>query len=439
MKIKRISSFIIAAAALLPVQSCVKDQQDVFPTSSSERLQAYLAEAKQILTSSETGWIMEYYPGSGQKLGGYAYYLNFTDADVEAAYELDPANTYKSLYKMTADNGPVLSFDTYNPALHYFATPSSSKYQARGGDFEFTITSVSPEKIGLRGKRSGNHYDLYPYTSDLAPEEYLAKVAEMAGSMRAAIIKGKVGETEVDGTIDFDNRRITFKYGGTAASAQDGDARDGDAEDDGKITVEVPYMYTPDGIKAYEPAEVAGYTFKHMFYFPANNVLTSGSVEFAGSLPEDYTAYKDFAGDYTLSMYKGKFTYDVTLTPDGDGTGYVMSGLLGGGHDVALGYNSARGRLTMDAQVVGTDSGNTIYLAAWGLKNGGYLYRSEEYGMEIGLDLKTGKYVFSDNGKSDDVIDSFILWAVTSSNESAGEFEGWGESQFPYLETLTRK
>lgn len=435
MKIKRISSFIIAVAALLPVQSCVKDQQDVFPTSSSERLQAYLAEAKQILTSSETGWIMEYYPGSGQKLGGYAYYLTFTDEEVEAMYELEPDDTYTSLYKMTADNGPVLSFDTYNQALHYFATPSSSLYQARGGDFEFTITSVSPEKIGLRGKRSGNHYDLYPYTSDLAPEEYLAKVSEMAGSMRAAILKGKIGETEVDGTVDFDTRRITFTYGGTAASV-----KSGDATDDGKIKVEVPYMYTPDGIKAYEPVEVAGYTIEHMFYYSANNVLTSGSVEFAGSLPEDFTAFKDFAGEYTLSMYNGKFTYDVTLAPDSEGTGYVMSGLLGGGHDVALGYNSARGRLTMNAQVVGADGSNTVYLAAWSLeKEGGSLFVDEVYGMEIVRDLKTGKFKFVDNGQSDSVIDSFILWGITSAGGSAGEFDGWGDSQFPYLETLTRK
>lgn len=445
MKLTRISSSILAAAALLSVQSCLKEQHDVFPKSSSERLQEYLEEARQILTSSETGWIMEYYPGKNQKLGGYTYYLKFTDAEVEATFELDPDNTYRSLYKMTADNGPVLSFDTYNKALHYFATPSSGEYQAKGGDFEFTITSVSPEKIGLRGKRSGNRCDLYPYSGEDTPEAYVGKVADMAAGMRASIISGKIGETEVSGTVDFDTRHLTFKYvDETAPAAVEAGETKADGKDDdpdaGKTIVSVPFMYTADGLKTYGTAEVAGYSFDHMFYHSANNILTTGSVVFAGSLPEDYTSYSDFAGNYTLSMYNGKIRYDVTLSPDKAGTGYVMSGLLDGGHDVALGYSSSRGRLSMNAQAVGADGSNTVYLAAWSLeKDGGSLFVDEVYGMEIVRDLKTGNFKFVDNGKSDSVIDSFILWGITSAGGSAGEFTGWGESQYPYLQTLTRK
>lgn len=177
-----------------------------------------------------------------------------------------------------------------------------------------------------------------------------------------------------------------------------------------------------------------------MFYHSANNILTTGSVVFAGSLPEDYTSYSDFAGNYTLSMYNGKIRYDVTLSPDKAGTGYVMSGLLDGGHDIALGYSSSRGRLSMNAQAVGADGSNTVYLAAWSLeKEGGSLFVDEVYGMEIVRDLKTGNFKFVDNGKSDSVIDSFILWGITSAGGSAGEFTGWGESQYPYLQTLTRK
>ena len=47
--------------------------------------------------------------------------------------------------------------------------------------------------------------------------------------------------------------------------------------------------------------------------------------------------------------------------------------------------------------------------------------------------------MFVDNGKTDMVIDSFILWATDASGNSAGQFKGWGNSQFPYLQTLTRK
>lgn len=338
MKFNKILTVVLAGVSVLSAQSCLKDQADVFDSSSSERLQAYIEQTREILTSNEKGWIMEYYPGSGQSKGGYAYYLAFTDAEVTASYELDPENSYKSVYKLTTDNGAVLSFDSYNQALHHFATPSSTEYQAKGGDFEFTIVSVSPEKIGLRGKRSGNHYDLYPYDSDLTPAAYLAKVADVASSMRAAIIDGKVGDTDVTGEVDFNNRRITFKYVDPAASAET-------SEDDGTVVVEAPFMYTSKGIKTYEPVEVAGATINSMDYHSDNNILTNGSIVFQGKLPEDYTQYSDFAGDFKLSMYNGRITLDVTLTPDEEGNGFLMSGFVSGDHNVYLGYDRARGVL----------------------------------------------------------------------------------------------
>lgn len=427
MKLNKIATVVLAAAALLSAQSCLKDQKDVFPESSSERLQAYLDKAKQILTESETGWIMEYYPGAGQKLGGYAYYLKFTGTEVETVCELDPEHSYKSLYKFTTDNGAVLSFDAYNSALHYFATPSSGEYQAKGGDFEFTITSVSEDKIGLVGKRSGNHYDLYPYDSELAPKDYMLKVNEMAAGMRAAIINGDVGETRVSGTVDFDNRRIKFSY------------KEGKSD----VVVEAPYMYTPDGLKPYEPVTVAGYKIDHLFYFSSTNLMTTGSIVFVGSLPADYTEYAAFAGNYTLSCYGGKIRFDVTLKRDAAGTGYLMSGLVPG-HDVALSYDSARGRLSLTVQVVGANGANTVWLAAWGLADGGNLTWAEGPGMEIVRDATTGNFNFVDNGFSSELkVDSFILWETTASGSNVGEFTGWntseGDDQFPYLESLIRK
>ena len=92
MKFNKILTVVLAGVSVLSAQSCLKDQADVFDSSSSERLQAYIEQTREILTSNEKGWIMEYYPGSGQSKGGYAYYLAFTDAEVTASYELDPEN-----------------------------------------------------------------------------------------------------------------------------------------------------------------------------------------------------------------------------------------------------------------------------------------------------------------------------------------------------------
>ena len=97
MKFNKILTVVLAGVSVLSAQSCLKDQADVFDSSSSERLQAYIEQTREILTSNEKGWIMEYYPGSGQSKGGYAYYLAFTDDEVTASYELDPENSYKSV------------------------------------------------------------------------------------------------------------------------------------------------------------------------------------------------------------------------------------------------------------------------------------------------------------------------------------------------------
>lgn len=440
MKLNRFILAGAAAASLFAAQSCLKDQQDVFEVSSSERLQAYIEEARSVLKSAENGWIMEYYPGTSQALGGYAYHLTFTGTEVEAISELDPENSYKSLYKITTDNGAVLSFDANNPVLHYFATPSSSEYQAKGGDFEFTITSVSPEKIGLRGKRSGNHYDLYSYNNELAPKQYMRKVVEMSESMRAAIIEGTIGETEVSGEIDFDTRRITFSYEVESNSVSENGET---AAVTDTVVVEVPYMYTDKGLKAYEPAKVAGYTIDNMYYHSGNNILTSGSVTFVGRLPEDYTSFSDFTGNFVLTTKISSYgPYQVTLTPNEANDGFILSG-INKNFTLNVSYNKAKGRLFLGYQIIGATTGsNYVAWCPWDADSG-YLTWLEGVGVEIYRDMSdpTGTtFLFKDNGYWESYsCNSFILYEFNSAGNSIGSYTGYGEYRYPYFYTLKRK
>ena len=84
MKLKNTIKILAAGAMMLSAQSCLFEQKDIFPESSSERLQGYIEDVRTLLTTSENGWVMEYYPGTNQALGGYAYYLKFTETEVEA-------------------------------------------------------------------------------------------------------------------------------------------------------------------------------------------------------------------------------------------------------------------------------------------------------------------------------------------------------------------
>lgn len=53
MKFNKILTVVLAGVSVLSAQSCLKDQADVFDSSSSERLQAYIEQTREILTSNE--------------------------------------------------------------------------------------------------------------------------------------------------------------------------------------------------------------------------------------------------------------------------------------------------------------------------------------------------------------------------------------------------
>lgn len=431
MKTRNLIIALLASVSLVSMQSCLKDQADIFDKSSSERIQDQLLNTMEVLAANHDGWIMEYYPGSGQSRGGYAYHLLFTESEVVATCELDPYNSYKSLYKLTDDNGAVLSFDSYNEALHYFATPSASEYQAKGGDFEFTITSVSPEKVGLRGKRSGNHYDLYPYTSNLEPSAYMAKVAEMSESMRASIIEGKIGSTDVTGEVDFNYRHITFSYADPAS------------EEGEMIEVSTPFMYTADGLRTYEPCKVAGATLHEFYYHVDNNILTNGVYEFKGKLPEDYVNYSDFIGDWVLHTdLDGSYgPYKINLAPNDAKDGFILSG-LNSHFTLNVGYNKAKGHLSLCYQIVGTSSGsNYVAFCPWDA-DAGYLTWLEGVGVEFSRDMDhPNELVFNvaDNGEWGSYnCNSFILYEFNGAGSSIGSYTAWGEYRFPYFSSLKR-
>lgn len=441
MKTLRKAFILAAALCLLAAQSCLKDQHEVFDKPYSERLSEFNSNVRSILEKDGQVWLMEMYPGTSQKFGGYAYFLTFENGMVNARCELDPETVYSSYYKITSDNGPVLSFDSFNDALHVFATPSSGAYEAMGGDFEFSIKSYSDSKIELVGKRSDNHYNLNAFDGAMTPEAYLAAVNRMSENVLAATVEAKLGESDLNGEVDLDNRRITFTYYDPEESAllNAGSDEEEEGEDDGYVTKAMPFMYTPTGIKAYEPIKILGYTFSEFNYFEGNNVFTDGVITLQGKVPSDYTQYPDFAGDYVFTYYTKKA--NVTLTPDETGAGYIMSG-LDSHYTIYLRFIKAKGRLEMNSQKIGTNGSNIIWLAAWDLDHGGSLTWNEDAGMELHWVEENGQFEFVPGTKVEDFYaDSFILWETDANGASIDSYEGWGQaqSQIPYLKALKRK
>lgn len=419
-------------------QSCLKDQEDLFDKDASLRLQAAMEEADKAFNNSENGWLFEYYPEENQSYGGYALTVKFADGKATVGSELAPGKFEESLYKMTNDNGPVLSFDSYNSLMHFFSTPSSSNYEAYHGDFEFVVDSVGEDAIKVHGKRWGSV--VYFRKLNESAEKYLEKVTEVSDNFVVTGLKGNIGTQSITGTVDLDSRRVDI------------------VNADSTYEQSEAFTFTDKGIRFYEPFDVDGEQLSELAYDAATNVFTgvtsSGTaVSIQGTLPADYAPYSLFAGDYTLYYWPaqeddGSISYataDVTLTPNADGTGYVLSG-LNDNFTLNLTYNKSKGCLELNSQIIGKIGSNNVWLCAWAIRGGGSLTWATQAGMVTvwNQDKEHPQFGFNTNAYVGLVTDSFILWMIDAAGNSQGQCtnKSWfvnGSNRLPYLTRLVKK
>lgn len=420
---------ILSILPFFLVSGCQKDEDLVFDKSASERLQKSMADIKATLEGAEYGWRMEYYAATSAKdYGGYNFVLEFDSGKVSISYENEPETALTSLYKMTDDNGPVLSFDTYNAFMHYFATPSSARYEARGGDFEFTVRNCSPEEIEMVGKRSRRLIRMYPLSEK--PETYILKAHKASEDFLVAFCEGTVGSVTVEGSFDLNYRQLTL-------TSSEG-------------TVTVPFVTTLTGIKLYNPVEIGGRTISELDFNSDTFVLSDPKggpdVNLKGRLPDDYVQFDFFEGSYVLNYWNNSAKANVTLTPDPASRTYTMSG-LSPYYTVVLDYNRTLGRLEWNSQKVGsTSSGNSVWLCAWDAETGSLSWNTEA-GMETvwNKDDENPVFTWTTNGCEDFTgTSSFILWELDPDNKSVGWFKanGWdpyNKYYFPILNNLTKR
>lgn len=237
MKKNIIKNLLFIAIAIITT-ACNNDNfESTFNETPSARVEKVMNEYSDLLSSSENGWIIEYYPERNQVYGGFNYAVKFDAAKAAiVSYEGadDITKTESSTYDIIASGGPVLTFNTYNKYMHEFANPSSSEYQAKQGDYEFYLTSKDDNTITIQGIKSGNTMRMIKL--DETPEAYLTKVNDIGYTMSLATGIAINGESN---NVNFGNRHIAF-------SVVDGD------------DVNMAYNYTTTGIKLYEPITIAG-------------------------------------------------------------------------------------------------------------------------------------------------------------------------------------
>ena len=432
-KIIKLSLLLLALPLLMT--SCLKEDNEVFGESSSKRLQQALEEARTVLRSSENGWVMDYYIGDDSSYGGYAFTVKFDSLTVTASSELSKGAS-TSYYKLTTDNGPVLTFDTYNDVFHALATPSAGNYEGNHADYEFQIVSATPELVVMRGRRTNNYVYLHPLTT--TSEEYLAKVADTEKKFIVASLSTEIDGKNVSAEFDINNRQVAF-YSTT----------------DSTYSSNCAFTFTDTGVRFNAPVEAFGKTLSNLSFNPETMSFTSndkGSEQLVikGLLPADYVYYDQIPGDYVFKYQKrdeDKYVdvnVDVTLTPTEDQSGFVMNGVIDG-YGITLNYDKAKGFLYMLPQPLGkVSSGNVVWLfGAFFEGETGYM---SETGMQTkwNKDLQNPVFTWNPVETLNTPTNSYILVEVSTAGELVGQYTGseitfGGSRTMLYVKSLTKK
>lgn len=423
MQLYKLSAIGLTAVLTVSLSSCLKSQEDLFTDEPSTRLEKRLDECQEVLCSSENGWAMDYYPDRNIAYGGWVFALRFTTDKVTVASEIAPGQSETSYYKLTDDNGPILSFDTYNTLMHYFATPSSLHYEAYDGDFEFMIMDIQPDRITLRGNRTGNTIYLHRLDEDIIG--YVEKCIRTDEMFFLTEMDGKSGETPFEATADLVKRHMFFSW------ETDGVGHSTDSY----------YLPTPEGLRFLTPVEINGQSVRELSY-NSSAVVYSGTTnegsQFKMTAKQEvldrYTFYDEYAGEYTLIAHMGQQEQkiDVSIECNNDNETYTIRGIV---KDVSLTgtYEHRRGYLKLNCQKLGDSDGGEIWLAAWDRASGGF-GNAPEAGIFIVKDPDNpGIFKVTPNDYAPIATDSFLL-CVYKDNQMMG----YAQSPWAFANKLTR-
>ena len=215
---KKINIFLFILVGLV-MQSCLTEDKEKFSVSAADRMEENLIESEKVFLSAPNGWLMKYYPQKNKIYGGYTLLINFEQENkVKATSERGGSTTVvESLYSLTGDDGPVLRFDTYNELIHYFAEPKNPDGigpadSGMQGDYEFVIIDAKPDRVELRGKKTGNKIIMEPIVADQKWATLMEPIIEMGNTLkRYSQFEYAVGDFTA--TVSQSYRRLTFVAG----------------------------------------------------------------------------------------------------------------------------------------------------------------------------------------------------------------------------------
>lgn len=277
--IKYLSLAAAAVAVASVASSCSREEDDIWSQSAAERLEAAKSEYHKILCSAPNGWEMYYFADGDEQ--GYNFLMKFaSDSVVIATRNSNTSNAYaqeSSAFEVIADDGPVLTFNTYNTLFHRYADPQpdqdvESDGVGSGGDYEFKLMEVTDTMIYMRGKKTGREIYMYPLDSNTDWEQYFTDIYAMRDSMFNSSIPTLWLEL-ADG--------VRYSITDAASQVMHLVPEGGDAITQ---TSTLSYVLTPRG-------------FRWITVFPGDTITTTPAREFVWNEEGTYLVSTAFGGD----------------------------------------------------------------------------------------------------------------------------------------------
>lgn len=389
---KFLNIFAIATLALFTLQSCLHDDEEVFADKAAVRINKSVEDVKNQLTSSEQGWLMQYYTGEEYTGAGMNMLMRFDDqyAYVASDYTDDPDLVQHCTWAVNKDQGPVLSFTTYLPILHSLSDPSSSVVDGEQADYEFIVQRMTEDSIFVKGKKWGNKM-VMTRVKQAWPELINAWLDVKYGIAGISKTFGTPKETQIE--INMNQGRIFV----------------GDEDATG-----TPFVFTTNGIHIQSPVTVDDVEFQDVIYTPGEPV---GSVSIQGigeltpiipPLSEQFANGSWFfkGGEESMSALVQKY-FDMAVAgsaSEGEEIVYMYfgdGGLLGlAGYGLTFVSGGYAGILSYATTPVDDYTVNLKFLLS-GVSNGVWYYQNANYNYPVsilgGSKGKTWKIVDCDN------------------------------------------
>ena len=379
---------------LLP--SCLKNNKEMFDKPAAARIDALISEEKALLESAPKGWRMEYYAGRNYSGPGFTLLMKFENGHVTMAGDnVDPELLATSEYSIVRDQGPVLTFPTYNQVIHALASASLGYPEGIQGDYEFAILSAKADTIQLLGKKWGNEMRLIRISDDSSIEEQVLGILNVREGLTANTFDFALnGQPLAQGEIQGDARRLSIKIG--------------------ERIFETPFNFTATGITLQSPIVLGGKSYKIFAWDSESKQFSSGDLTAKLFLPKSYKPIDFWYGTWMIkhNPIRG-WRKPTTLTLSAGEKPNTLTAILtfhGVSYKMLLPYESATGSISFQGQALHDPTnkyaGGIILIPA-SLVDGRKFLAAEQHSITFAWDEELQQAVAKGTELADGKVDSF--------------------------------